>query len=112
MGSLPPELTCPQCATTIADDSVVLLRQGELFHLECRGQTLSVEAMDAVLRVRRAWTYSAKQTARAMGRRLERGGTVRTGRCPLCETAATLGQAGGEWTAVKGCPCDGFFIWS
>jgi hypothetical protein len=52
--------------------------------------------MDAVLRVRLAWRYSAKRTARAMGRRLERGGTVRTGRCPLCETVATLGEAGGE----------------
>ena len=112
MGSLPADLTCPQCATAIADDSVVLLREGELFHLQCRGQTLSLEAMDAVLRVRRAWSYSAKRTARAMGRRLERSGTVRTGRCPLCEAAATLGDAGGEWTAVKGCPCDGFFIWN
>jgi len=31
MGSLPPELTCPQCETMIAEDSVVLVRHENYF---------------------------------------------------------------------------------
>jgi hypothetical protein len=111
MGTFPAEVICPRCSKPIRDNSVVLLRQGELFHVRCRSQEVNLEAMETVDRAQRAWGHSAKLAAGLVRLQIARSGSAHAGRCPLCGATATIAYASDEWTAVTECPCGGFFVW-
>ena len=100
MGTFPAEVICPRCSKPIRDNSVVLLRQGELFHVRCRSQEVNLEAMETVDRAQRAWGHSAKLAAGLVRLQIARSGSAHAGGCPLCGATATIAYASDEWTAV------------
>jgi hypothetical protein len=107
----PADITCPRCSKPLRDNSVALLRQGELLHVRCRSQEVTLEAMEARDRAQRAWGTSARLAAKIAHQRLARSGSVSPTDCPLCGAAATFAFARDEWVGVTDCSCGGFHVW-
>jgi hypothetical protein len=113
VASVPPDLTCPNCSKPIRDNSVVVVRQGELFHIRCRSAAVALEAMEAVDRAQRVTWRSQKLAADVVRRQADWTGDPRPGVCPLCGQAMTVsGGQDAEWLIVAGCLCGGFFVWN
>jgi hypothetical protein len=43
-----PDLACPVCSKSVLSGSLVLLEHGELFHIQCRSQTLQLAVLDQI----------------------------------------------------------------
>src|SRR5262245_22865589 len=112
------EPVCPVCSKPVRSGTLVLFEHGELFHVRCRSRTLELTAMREVDRARIAQERAARFLAEAERRlaSLKPPSGLRAGRdtCPVCGHPATVTvwRRSGNWLAIEGCPCNGFFVWA